>query len=1253
MKKMIALLLTACILVGNVNLPVRAEETLGNEINLEVTGDTTGEEISLEVTEGTINNENNQDEVGELWETGDDVDSLNVEAESNTVQTGICGDNLTWTLDEEGTLTVSGTGEMYDRAFDDYRNQIYGLVIEEGVTSIGEYAFAHCYRIKGELDLPNSLTSIGGHAFEACHVNMTGDLLIPDNVTSIGEYAFSECKSLKGSLKLPEGIKSIGGHAFTNCTNLSGGLKIPNSVESVGEYAFSGCNGLNGELNLSDDLKSIGGHAFSNCVNLSGGLKIPNSVESVGEDAFSGCSGFTGELKLPDGLTNIGYSAFWGCSGFTGELKLPNGLTSIGEYAFYGCSGFTGELKLPNGLTSIGGYAFEGCSGFVGDLELPDGLTSIGEYAFYGCSFFTGELKLPNGLTSIGGYAFEGCSGFTGELKLPNGLTSIGGYAFGGCSGFVGELKLPEGLKSIGNSAFMGCSGLSGELKLPEGLKSIRNSAFRGCSSLTGELKLPEGLESIGESAFRGCSGFAGEVLTLPESVTSIGAYAFYIRTVAASYTTETEWIVDVYIPAQIEQIGTHAFDQPTTIHAIPGSYAETYAKENGYPFEEWDGRSPEERMEEEAEAVEEAVAQHLSDEFEQVVESKTEEFVIQVLNPSGKALKGATVSVNPVIGSWRGTEIKQYTTDADGQVRLKVDKKDKLNNYVIVTVNATGMLEANDIVTLQSGKTAYFHMKAQGSEPKVVNVKLETDDTQVYLLSRSYTVDKANPNQDYKLTITTANVEEGTIDTLQLLQDGKVVAETPYAGQTTEMNVQLGKLLQEGTDVRVVGLKTGETKPVVSATLQLKVQSAAWSQLNGKEESTAIGTSFSENVEDKSVPVWGGQGFKIDTVVKQLPVKIEVKQNKVKIYIGKDTKKLIDKKTTADKSQILKTLQEKLDQKYGVSSPEIPVSANVVMGFKASVEYAGYLEGELLPGEDSVKVTGGIYGKVVGSGEIKWYPVGVKIMSVYFKGEISDKIDGTITVLIKLDAATGKTDLTFTPQITNTLGVKITIGALLGKEDVIGVKGEGELGVSWKHRFIPVGTEPQDTVDLKGGVKVEGFLKVAWHDKDIFKAEKTFWKWEDTHRLYPKQADANALSVQKATEEEEPFYPYSDSRLVTCGGVEYLFYIEQREERNAADAPALMYRTNKGAGWSQAQYVDDDGTADTDFDLVTDGNKIYVVWQNVGGSLQELTTEEQALKNIGLKTATISTSGVTGVKQIDTTDSLCPFAMHILYADG
>ena len=307
---------------------------------------------------------------------------------ADRVASGTCGaegdgSNLTWTLDSDGVLTISGTGAM--KEYDPYKAPWYGsssrvksAVVAEGVTSIGGKAFLDCTSLTS-VTIPDSVTSIGKQAFMYC-TSLTG-VTIPGSVTSIGDSAFSGCSSLT-SVTIPNSVTSIGGAAFNGCSSLTS-VTIPDSVTSIGEFAFYNCSSLT-SVTIPNSVTSIGEYAFYNCRSLTS-VTIPDSVTSIGDDAFSNCTSLT-SVTIPDSVTSIGKWAFSECKSLT-SVTIPDSVTRIGDSAFRGCSSLT-SVTIPDGVTSIGRYAFHDCR-FLTSVTIPDSVTSIGEFTFCDCTSLT------------------------------------------------------------------------------------------------------------------------------------------------------------------------------------------------------------------------------------------------------------------------------------------------------------------------------------------------------------------------------------------------------------------------------------------------------------------------------------------------------------------------------------------------------------------------------------------------------------------------------------------------------------------------------------------------------------------------------------------------------------------------------------------------------------------------------------------------------------------------------------------------
>ena len=307
---------------------------------------------------------------------------------ADIVDSGTCGaegdgSNLTWTLDREGVLTISGSGDMYDYGLSDapwygIRSRVKSAVIADGVTSIGYKAFDDCTSLTS-VTIPDSVTSIGYKAFDDC-TSLTS-VTIPDSVTSIGDSAFSGCTSLT-SVTIPDSVTSIGDSAFSGCTSLTS-VTIPDSVTSIGDWAFSYCTSLT-SVTLPDSVTRIGERAFYYCTSLTS-VTIPDSVTSIGEFAFSGCTSLT-SVTIPDSVTSIGGWAFYECTSLT-SVTIPDSVTSIGNGAFKGCTSLT-SVTIPGSVTRIGVGAFASCTSLT-SVTIPDSVTRIGKQAFDYCTSLT------------------------------------------------------------------------------------------------------------------------------------------------------------------------------------------------------------------------------------------------------------------------------------------------------------------------------------------------------------------------------------------------------------------------------------------------------------------------------------------------------------------------------------------------------------------------------------------------------------------------------------------------------------------------------------------------------------------------------------------------------------------------------------------------------------------------------------------------------------------------------------------------
>lgn len=385
--------------------------------------------------------------------------------------------NITWRLTKDGTLYISGQGDMPDY---DYYNVdapegpwqskiITKVIIGGGVTSIGMGAFERCSSLRS-VEIPNEVTAIGSKAFAGC--SSLRSIEIPNVVTSIGWSAFEECSSLE-NIEIPDVVTSIGDRAFAECSSLRS-IKIPNGVTSIANEMFLECSSLK-SIEIPEKVDSIGYSVFEGCSSLES-IKIPDGVEKIETWAFSKCSSLK-NIEIPDGVTRIEGGIFYGCSGLE-SVKIPSKVESIDFEAFHGCSSLK-SIKIPKGVNDIGFAVFAECSSLK-SIEIPDGVTNIDMHTFKDCSSLE-SIKIPTGVDYIDIGAFSGCSSLK-NIEIPDGVEVIQAKAFEGCSS-LRNLKIPAGVYNIGEYIFEGCTAdIYFKGNRP---KEMDNECLSGCSNIT------------------------------------------------------------------------------------------------------------------------------------------------------------------------------------------------------------------------------------------------------------------------------------------------------------------------------------------------------------------------------------------------------------------------------------------------------------------------------------------------------------------------------------------------------------------------------------------------------------------------------------------------------------------------------------------------------------------------------------------------------------------------------------------------
>ena len=452
-------------------------------------------------------------------------------------QSGTTG-SLSWEI-TDGTLIISGEGDMPDyflgqnnfttAPWGTQRVSITAVIIDDGVTSVGNHAFDGCANITS-VAIPVSVSKIGNNVFDGC------DSLIEINVddsnnsySSDNGVLFNKTKTLlmqypcgkSDYYNIPHGVIVIGRSAFLNSINLPG-ITIPETVTVIDDRAFYNCSGLN-VVTILDAVTTIGSNAFRNCTGLTI-VNIGEGVRNIGSNAFTNCTSLTTVNFNAVDCTAMGTensSVFSECTSFT-TLIIGNKVTRIPDFAFSYFTGL-GHVTIPESVTSIGARAFEGCINLkevifnatncltmaspfnncfsLTSVTIGTNVTRIPSFAFSNTGITS--ITIPESVLSIGESAFLGCLDLT-SATIGNGVTSIGQSAFYNCTS-LSDVSIGHNVASIGISAFYGCVKIE-TINIPNSVTSINSRVFHGCTSLT-DVTIGNGVNFIGSpSPFDDCT---------------------------------------------------------------------------------------------------------------------------------------------------------------------------------------------------------------------------------------------------------------------------------------------------------------------------------------------------------------------------------------------------------------------------------------------------------------------------------------------------------------------------------------------------------------------------------------------------------------------------------------------------------------------------------------------------------------------------------------------------------------------------
>ena len=524
-------------------------------------------------------------------------------------------------------------------------NNLKSAELSDSITYIGVGAFSDCTNLVNT-ELPISLTEIERCAFGNTAIT---NIRIPKSLEKAYvswtyskdcDGPFENCENLK-KVTFEEGTTQVAECLFAGCTGLET-ISIPDTITKISRYAFYKCNNLK-SAELSDSITYIGVGAFSDCTNLVNtelpislteiercafgntaitNIRIPKSLEKAYvswtyskdcDGPFENCENLK-KVTFEKGTTRIAQFLFAGCTGIK-DIQIPQTVVSIEKGGFIGCTNLQ-KVVMPNTIKQVHSYAFKRCTTlemvYISDnvkilpyemfcdcsslteVNIPAGVKVIENNAFRNCTSLK-DITIPDAVTKIEDSVFENCTALT-KVTVGNQVSSIGQSAFSGCTALP-QITLPASVQTIGDKAFSHCEALA-DVKLSEGLTSIGSYAFEYNIALP-KVTLPNTLESLGERAFQYCDVLAD--VDLGAGLKVIPKYCFYedpalqkvilpyqFTTVNASAFANCTKLTDITFNRNVSSVDASAlsYKDKTTIHGVKGTYAETFASDNGFKFE-------------------------------------------------------------------------------------------------------------------------------------------------------------------------------------------------------------------------------------------------------------------------------------------------------------------------------------------------------------------------------------------------------------------------------------------------------------------------------------------------------------------------------------------------------------------------------------------------------------------------------------------------------------------------------------------
>lgn len=947
------------------------------------------------------------------------------------------------------------------------------------------------------------------------------------------------------------------------------------------------------------------------------------------EDGTVEITDYTGNvtnLTIPgelDGykVTRIGYYAF-GESYWIKHIILPDGLTIIGEYAF--CrSTILESIIIPNTVTSIGRSAFLNCSS-LDNVVIPNSVISIGDYAFQDCQLK--HLTLNDELRSIGYRAFWGCS--VENLIIPDSVMSIGDSAFGYCKELE-DVVIQADAASIGNSAFENCSALKNVI-LQDGITSIGNKAFQYCSALN-SITIPGSVISIGESAFNVCSAL--EKVVIEAGVTSIGQYAFIDCNINS-----------ITIPVSVTEIGKYALfyasDNQSNVY-YSGSLEQwkQISIGSGNDFSHtifhYESVGPSSNADDLQNG---SVTLYAYD--KSAIELDT------LASLGNTKLSGVTLTTGG-----KSEEFDEFVavTD-DGGTSQTVLSKPGYRDYIIpVDVMNSWFDAAQENGYLQ--RNTYLDNAPANGDPYVSAVFARSAGEGAYrdVMSQSFTASKGE-KYDVILSANLAGEEDAAYYLWQDDEHMLMNSTGVFAGW------ELASVFAPGVDVYAY-VQTNSGKVSEREELQLSITDLSLP----KDEISLVGKDGQSVKVDKDSKILGGAKFSLDAF--KLPIGVEITGNHFKFSFGFDIFNLETDSTTVGSETETKTEENWASFKKYVSKLQKDVDEGTAEMQRYLAMFKDKNPSELKNKNTNFdfSVLGYAEGNIVGN-NIVVTDFGGKFSLEFMFKYIQQALLGPVPVYGTWSVGANATAIPSYVVYTQDLSIPFDFGLTIELEPKFelgvgaGIKNVASVGAYGKGSF-PMSFEFTDKhfqMNAKGefGFEAEAFvfkgqLPLLRLDDGEINLIDYYFNRSSKRYSYALPAFGESVTVQPAPSSGKAAYSVADrsylqnmsgwldkgvlkrlTRAVAASSPEegvqmrelqtsvyknsstqliklddgrmMMAWIEDDPNRDDLNRMRLVYSVYNAGSWSEPKAVADDGTNDNTPVLATDGETVYVAWQNI-----------------------------------------------------